>query len=402
MTQSSMAREPALPALLISPDKELAEAAQKALAEAKVFEIVSELRSYPSPQTAEIRIRQAQPDVVLIDLGSDMEAARALLRTIAAMRPPLPAVGLGMSNDASLILEGLRAGAGDFLHAPFKPEAQQEAAVRIRRLRHTDELPQQEYGQLIAFSSTKPGSGASTLAMQSAFTLRRLTGKRVLLMDFDLISGSVAFSLKLSPVYSILDCLAQSDRMNPAVWSSFVSNCHGVDILAAPDSPKTEVPESSRVHEVIEYARMFYDWVIVDLPTVFHQLSLFMMSEADQVYLVSTSELASLHLGRRASGMLAQLGFEKERVRMVVNRLSKNEDIAPADMEKVFTCPVYSSFPNDYFALHKVVTRAEPLGTETELGRALERFGAKAANLAAAERKTGRLLLGAKPALTES
>lgn len=402
MTQSSMGREPALPALLISPDKELAAAAQKAIAEAKVFEIVSELRSYPPAQTAEIRIRQAQPDVVLIDLASDMEAARGLLRSIAAMRPPLPVVGLGMSNDASLILEGLRAGAGDFLHAPFKQEAQQEAAVRIRRLRQVEEAPHQEQGQLIAFSSTKPGSGSSTLAMQSAFTLRRLTGKRVLLVDFDLISGSVAFSLKLAPVYSVLDCLAQSDRLNPALWSSFVTNCHGVDILAAPDSPTTDVPESSRVHEVIEYARMFYDWVLVDLPTVFHQLSLFMMSEADQVYLVSTSELASLHLGRRASGMLSQLGFEKERVRMVVNRLSKKEEIAPADMEKIFTCPVYSAFPNDYFALHKVVTRAEPLGTETELGRALERFGAKAANLAAAERKGARSLLGSKPALSES
>jgi Flp pilus assembly CpaE family ATPase len=100
--------------------------------------------------------------------------------------------------------------------------------------------------------------------------------------------------------------------------------------------------------------------------------------------------------------MLAQLGFEKERVRMVVNRLSKKEEIAPADMEKIFTCPVYSAFPNDYFALHKVVTRAEPLGTETELGRAMERFGAKAANLAAAERKGGRSMLGSNPALSES
>jgi len=147
---------------------------------------------------------------------------------------------------------------------------------------------------------------------------------------------------------------------------------------------------------------MLYDFVLVDLPTAFHQLSLFMMSEADQVYLVSTSELASLHLGRRASGLLSQLGFERDRVRMVVNRLSKKEDIAKTDMEKIFTCPIYSSFPNDYFALHKVVTRAEPLGPESELGKAMEKFGAKAARLSTAEKKGGRSLLGSKPALSES
>jgi pilus assembly protein CpaE len=396
-----MAREPALPALLITPDRDLSAAAQKAFTEARAFEVVSELRAYPPSQTLEIRVRQAQPDVVLVDLSSDIAAAKSVLRCLAAMRPPMPAIGVSQVNDSALLLEGLRAGVGDFLYPPFDADAQREASVRIRRLRQPEEPQHQEQGQIIAFASTKPGSGASTLAMQSAFALRRLTGKRVLLADFDLISGSVAFSLKVSPVYSVLDAMGFSDRLDPALWSSLVSNCHGVDVLAAPDAPITDLPESSRVHDVVEYARMLYDYVLVDLPTVFHQLSLFMMSEADQVYLVSTSELASLHLGRRASGLLTQLGFERDRVRMVVNRLSKREDIAKGDMEKIFTCPIYSSFPNDYFALHKVVTRAEPLGPESDLGKAMERFGAKAANLATAEKRGGKSLLGSKPALSE-
>jgi len=401
MSQNSMAREPALPALLITPDRDLSSAAQKAFTEVRAFEVVSELRAYPPAQTLDIRVRQAQPDVVLVDLSSDFGAARSVLQCLAAMRPPVPAIGISRVNDSSLLLEGLRAGVGDFLCPPFDADAQREASVRIRRLRQPEEPQPQEQGQLIAFASTKPGSGASTLAMQSAFALRRLTGKRVLLADFDLVSGSIAFSLKVSPVYTVLDALGFSDRLDPALWSSLVSNCHGVDVLAGPDAPLTELPESSRVHDVLEYARLLYDWVLVDLPTVFHQLSLFMLSEADQVYLVSTSELASLHLGRRASGLLSQLGFERDRVRMVVNRLSKREDIATADMEKIFTCPVHSSFPNDYFALHKVVTRAEPLGPETDLGKAIERFGAKTANLPGVEKRGAKTLLGSKPALSE-
>ncbi|HPT26499.1 MAG TPA: hypothetical protein PLZ95_08775 [Bryobacteraceae bacterium] len=401
MTQKSMVREPALPALLITPDRELSSAAQKAFTEARAFEVVSELRSYPPAQTLEIRVRQAQPDVVLVDLSSDFDAARSVLQCLASMRPPVPAIGISAVNDSSLLLDGLRAGVGDFLYPPFDPDAQREASVRIRRLRQPEEPQHQEQGQIVAFAATKPGSGASTLAMQTAFALRRLTGKRVLLADFDLISGSVAFSLKASPVYSVLDAMGLADRLDPALWSSLVSNCHGVDVLAAPDVPIDDLPESSRVHDVLEYARMLYDWVLVDLPTVFHQLSLFMLSEADQVYLVSTSELASLHLGRRASVLLSQLGFERDRVRMIVNRLSKREDIAKADIEKIFTCPIYASFPNDYFALHKVVTRAEPLGPESELGKAVERFGAKAANLSAAEKRGGKSLLGTKPALSE-
>ena len=71
----------------------------------------------------------------------------------------------------------------------------------------------------------------------------------------------------------------------------------------------------SRLHEVLEYARMLYSWVILDLPAIFRQLSMFALTEAEQAYLVATPELASLHLGRRAVGMLQQLGFDRDRFR---------------------------------------------------------------------------------------
>jgi hypothetical protein len=41
-------------------------------------------------------------------------------------------------------------------------------------------------------------------------------------------------------------------------------------------------------------------------------------------------------------------------------------------MEKLFGCSVHASLPNDYFALHRVVTLGQPLGAENDLGRAIE------------------------------
>ena len=55
----------------------------------------------------------------------------------------------------------------------------------------------------------KPGSGASTLAMQTAYALRRASGKRVLLADFDLMAGSLGFYLKLDHAYSLVDLIQQ-------------------------------------------------------------------------------------------------------------------------------------------------------------------------------------------------
>lgn len=400
MTARGTFKDASLTALLIAEDRELAQQLQSALAESRVFDVLAELRSYPQEQTLEIRLRQIQPDVVLLDLASNFQTASQLIRAISAFQPPVQVIGLSRTNDPSILIDSLRAGAAEFLHAPFEAQAQSESAARIRRLREPEGAAQQEFGKVVAFTAAKPGSGASTLATQTAFCLRRLTGKRVLLADVDILSGAIAFALKLNPAYSLLDALENSSQLDPALWSSLTVNCGGVDVLAAPDAAGSGAVEFGRVHDVLEYSRVLYDWIVVDLPTVFHRLSLFVLSEADQSLLVSTSELPSLHLARRAVSMLAHLGYGKERFQMVVNRLNRRDNISTSDMEKIFTCSVFASFPNDFYALHKAVTRAEPLPPESELGRAIEQVAARVAGLPVKDRKAGATLLEQKPALS--
>jgi len=66
------------------------------------------------------------------------------------------------------------------------------------------------------------------------------------------------------------------------------------------------------------------------------------------------------------------VGFEKERFQVLMNRVDKRDGLGIANMEKLFNCPVYANLPNDYFSLHRVVTLGQPLGTEGELGKAIE------------------------------
>lgn len=402
MASRGLNRETALTTLLICPDKELGAQVGKALAEPRVFELLSDLRSYPQTSTLEIRLRQIQPEVVLVDLATDLNAALEVVRIIAGCQPPIQVVGVHHLNDASILLQSLRAGACDFLCAPFASDAQREAAARIRRLRQPEGGEHQDHGKVIVFTSTKPGSGASTLATQAAFALRRATGQKVLLADFDIMAGSIAFNLKLNPTYSLLDAVERSESLDPATWASLTVSANGIDVLAAPESAQSEQIETSRIHDVIECARALYDWVVVDLPTVFHPLSLFALSEADRSFLVSTCELPSLHLGRRAVGLLSQLGFEQERCQMLVNRFGKRDNITIVDMEKIFGCPVAATFPNDYYALHKVVTRAEPLPAESELGKAISRISGMVAGLAQRDSKPAGNLLETRPVLSES
>jgi pilus assembly protein CpaE len=337
-----------------------------------------------------------------LDLATDLGAATELIRFISSLNPPIQVVGLHTHSDSAAILQSLRAGATEFLYAPFALANQQDAIARLRRLCTPETPAASEAGQVIAFSSTKPGSGASTLATQTAFCLQRLSGKRILLADFDLTGGTIGFYLKLSHTHSLVDALQRAEHLDPALWSSLAVRHGGLDILPSPDAPYAGPVDSGRLRLLIDHARQLYDWVILDLPAVFNQTSLMAVAECERAFLVSTSELPSLHLTRKAMTLLDQLGFPRDRFQVLVNRVDKRDDLGISNLEKLFNCPVHASFPNDYFSLHRVVTLGQPLVGEGELGKAIEKLAGRLRGANSEGRKPAAGVRDVKPALSQA
>jgi len=376
-----------LTALSIVPNRELADQFSLAVEHTRAFQIVAELKQYPSPQTLEMRLRQTKPDVILLDLATDLEVACELIRSVLALNHPTHVVGLHIRNDSDAILRSLRMGATEFLYAPFDAQIQTEAITRLRRLLQPSPAEDTQPGSLIVFTSVKPGSGASTLAAQTAFALRRTTSQRVLLADFDLMGGIIGFYLKLTNTKSLVDVLQFADHPIDTPWPSLVAASDGVDILPAPETPYTGPIDAARLHAVLEHARMNYDWIVIDLPVVFQRLSLMTISESDHAFLVSTSELPSLHLARKAVNLLDQLGFPKERFQMMVNRINRRDEIGGSDIEKLFNCSVNSRIPNDYFSLHRAVTLGQPVDGHCELGKAIEGLAGRLSGIPVHDKK---------------
>src|SRR5260370_40542796 len=160
---------PDLTAILIAPDRELARQFSLTLDHTRTFQVLAELKAYPSRQALEVRLRQTKPDVVLLDLASGLDQACDLIRGAISSDQETHVLGLHIRNDSDAILRSLRAGASEFLYAPFEIEIQREAIARLRRLMQPQPIGGVQPGSIIAFSSAKPGPGASTLAAQTAF-----------------------------------------------------------------------------------------------------------------------------------------------------------------------------------------------------------------------------------------
>ncbi len=321
--------------------------------------------------------RPQRPDVLLVDVTTDLPAATAIIRAVASMAPPLPAIALHLANEVNALLECLRAGAAEFLYAPFTRQLQLQAVARIANLLPGEDGVEAHRGRLVAFASAKPGSGSSTLAAHSAFALHDVTGQRILLVDFALSSGTTRLLFKLPGTPSLSHALSALENNGlpdlAETWAPLVQRKGGVDVLPSPDTLSVGNPDPSKLRRILECARTVYDWVVVDLPSVFERLSLLMLPEADHGFLVTTPELPSLHLARKAVSMLAQLGLSLETFHVIVNRASKADDVTLEAMAKIFKAPVYATFPNDYLSLHKALSAGQPVGS-CALERALWEF----------------------------
>ena len=374
---NGLTKQAPLAAVAILPNRSLAQEVLSALPEGRAFRIAAEWTSYPPVFKLEAQLRQAHPEVVLIDVSSDLAQSARLIEAISGMRTPVAVIALHTTNEASALLECLRAGAAEFLCSPFTPESQRQAGARVRSLLPAEPTEHSKRGRLVAFASAKPGSGASTLAAHTAFALHEVTGQRILLADFALWSGTIRLLFKLPGVPSLAEALQAVDAnrlyANPQTWAALVQRKEGVDLLPAPGVLSAGNADPSKLRKILDCARPVYDWIIVDLPTVFERLSLLMLPESEHGFLVTTPELPSLHLTRKAVSLLAQVGLSQDHFKVIVNRAGRADEVNLDAMAKIFKAPVHAAFPNDYLSLHKALSAGQPIGPCT-LERSLRDF----------------------------
>lgn len=398
MSDLASTTAPELRALLVAPDRSLAAQFVATLREARTFQVVADVKKYPAPPALEIRLRQFQPDVVLLDVASDLEAAAALIRYLAAAGSPVPVIALDHTSQPDTVMRVLRLGAREFLSAPFDPRVQRDAVQGLARQARPEPSAGRRPGSVVAFASAKPGSGASTLACQTAFALAKTSPGGVLLADLDLAAGAVGFYCGCRPGRTFLDLLAAAQSATPGGLEALVARTAGLAVLTAPERPEQMPLDPAGFRQAMDLARASYAWTLLDLPVVFHRTSLMALAGADRVFLVAAAELASLHLARRAVRLLAGLGLERERLEVVVNQAGRRDGIGGQELEKILGCPVRLALPDDRPRLHEAVSLGQRLAGGP-FGEAVEGLAGRLAGTPVSECRGLSGWLDVRPAL---
>jgi len=319
-----------------------------------------------------------QPDVFLFDITRSVRSFEEAMRNMRSLASPPMMVVLHTSAEPETILAAIRAGAQEYLYPPLeaglKKAFERATAERMKRQVHT-----RPRARTLGFVSSKGGCGATTVACHVATELQRLTSQNILLADFDLDAGIVGFLMKAKTPYTVLDAAQNTHRLDLSYWKALISDGKmSLEVIPAPSLMslrRSEGPEPFRY--VLSFVRTAYDWVVVDLGRNLNTLTMALLEEVDEVFLIATLDLPALHQAKLVAHTLLDYGFSPTRLHLILNRVPKRSDLTPEEVERILGVPVYATLPNSYPELFEAYAHGNLLPPNSELGQQFSKLALK-------------------------
>ena len=372
--------------IIISPDGELAGGLMEALTHESVGADPQVVSTYPTAGELKKLVRSNSREVTAFVVGlADVGEGLQLVRELNASYPGSLAIAADSRSAADTILAAMRAGASEFLVPPFDLSHLQHVLQSHKNTGAAS--PSQSLGKLLCVLPAQGGSGASMIAVHSTQLISKAVGHKVLLVDFDFHSGTIAFRLRLKPEFSFADAVARIEDIDE-LWGRLTCNRDSVDVLAAPP-PGIVIPSQAfrHVSAIFTSAIRAYPFVLVDLPTALHASCRDVLSLSDSVYLIATPEVVALHLARRRVNELTDLGLSPKNIHLVLNRSGSKKTLNVDDVAEVVGLPVSDRLSNDYSSVSDAALKGGLVPSDSTLGGELASLAHHMTGVQATSRK---------------
>jgi pilus assembly protein CpaE len=312
------------------------------------------------------RIRVMDPEFVVVDLEADPHVGLRFVQFLLESGAAPIVICAGRALSPELLLQAMQAGVSEILTKPLTEASVQAALQRIWKKtgRKTEAAPVTGPGRALALFGTKGGVGTTSLATNLAVEMHRLSRKKTLLLDLDVELGETSLMLGMDPKFSLTDLIRNFHRVDAGLLASYIEHHEsGIDLLAAPFKPGDyETVGKDRIRQIIRFLRDQYDYVIMDTPKSFHPVSIGVLEEADDIYLVTTPTLPALRNLVRSLPLIKQFttGQRNTQIHLVVNRYEPGELISLKEIEETAELPVFHTIRNDYEAVMGGINEGRP------------------------------------------
>lgn len=313
-----------------------------------------------------------QFDVVIVDL--DKPNALNTIMWVAELRSSTGIIAITGQTDINRIIEAQRAGCGQIVTRPIDPNDLQVAVTAFASAR-----PARGRANTFALFGATGGAGTTTLASHLATETAALTDADVGVIDLDLDFGGVARAFDLVPKYTVTDIASAGVVDRSVLRQACGSVGKNVHVLARPNAVGEAAGlDREAVLAMLDASDAAFKHVIIDLPRKLDEITGAAMEHATKLLIVLQLTVPSIENARRLITALTELGFDIERLELVVNRFRKNVHDCTLEMvEHQCGKPVFAVVPNDYQAVRESLDVGKPLAGRNPVRAAIRQLSEK-------------------------
>ena len=314
----------------------------------------------------------AGPDVVVIDIRADASSGMAAIERLRAGHPTVALFAIATAAEPDLILQAMRAGANEFF--PWIPgggnqasrameESFHGAVRRAAARREAATAGARQPCVTHVFLGAKGGAGTTTVAVNCAVELARLTKRPTAIIDLKPSLGEVALFLGVRPRFTVLDAIENLHRLDKDFLRELMARHKSeLDILAGSEQFDRPNPQDAgAIEELLRVLSRLYDHIVIDAGNTINACAVSALYAADTIFLVTNPDVPSIRNAQRLVDRVRQLGAGSERVKILLNRVSDQNLIAPKQIETALGYSIHQTFSSDYRTVSTALNSGVPL-----------------------------------------
>ena len=325
-------------------------------------------------------------DLVVVDGRNQHAYALSEIERVRIAAPSASIFMVALESSPDLILQSMRAGANEFFAWPPADNTFQEAINRVTSRRNASSATRPR-ATAVAFVGAKGGSGTTTVAVNCAVELARLSKRPTIIIDLKAGLGEVTLFLGVRSRYSLLDAIDNLHRLDSEFLKELViKHKSGLEILAGSDHfDRPSGSDAGAIEQVLRLLAQQYEYIVLDTGSQLSLAATTALYMADTTYLVANPDVPSVRNAQRLLDRIGQLGAAGERVRILLNRAAEPYPIPPDQIESALGRSIDHMFPSDYRTVSAALNSGVPLALtgNTDIAAQFDGFTRRMLNLSA-------------------
>lgn len=342
------------------------------------LEFVEEVKLFEDYKKGYEEIKQASNPIVVMDISDEFSGLDEIAESLKLVTSKIIITSVNYSTNT--IIKALRLGAKEFLPKPVLREDLIRVMTMLSSISPDSETSQ---SKIITVYSNKGGIGKTTIAVNLASELAKITKNKVALVDLNLQLGDISTFLNINPPFDVNYVIKRLLDKEENVFIKGFEKYKDTSLYVLSDPSYIEQSESITTQQITDLfaaLKKVFPYIVVDMSSSIDPISLKILDSSDWILFTTIVNIPAIRNAQRCLNLFRSRKYPKDKVKIIINRYMENDEIKIEDIENTLGEQVYWKIPNNYFTIMEAINKGtiiSDVNSESNIGNSFRDFASK-------------------------